>query len=445
MLESSEYMAQHLSLQDLCEELEKEELIELVKYLSDQYNIDMAVMEWYALQKGINNKSSLPKTLLWEYWERAEEIISDFNKYGGGPEHLEYEACEYLDKVTELCSQHSMPPEEKRFLINSMFKQYDINNSGLEDMLMDAICGICDSEFDWKHVIKLLQKNPSSWHQKLIMRIYQDQLKDDEEYLEIRLQTLEYGMDYWDLVQYYITKHNISKAVETSEGGLRNGKGKLTELFLFVFDHYAEQDEMTQIQAVVDMAFQKQSDIGLICDRAFRYFKRKNKYEELKNILVRAFRTDYRNKNHYDDFNSMKEQLSAEDWAEVQEEMLGIVQKENMRDYLEICYDMERYDEILKTILEPSRYTYTDWDSLADKLVDQYPREIIEYYWNKGCSFIPNGNRKSYRESITYFKKVRNIYEKKLNEYDMWQSRLEALEIQYRNRRAFLDEMRVFG
>ncbi|MEH6890496.1 hypothetical protein V7024_12380 [Bacillus sp. JJ864] len=68
-------MAQDLSLQDLCEELEKEELIELVKYLSDQYNIDMAVMEWYALQKGINNKSSLPRTLLWEYWERAEEII----------------------------------------------------------------------------------------------------------------------------------------------------------------------------------------------------------------------------------------------------------------------------------------------------------------------------------------------------------------------------------
>lgn len=438
-------MAQKLSLQDLCKELEKEELIELVKHLAHHYeDIDIAVMEWYALQKGIEKKDPLSNKLLWEYWKKAEEIISDFNEYGGGPEDLEEEAYEYLGKITDLLSQYSMPPEEKRFLINSIFKQYDINNSGLGDMLMDAIYEICDSEFDWKHVIKLLQKNPSSWHQKLIMGIYQDQLKDDKEYLEIRLQTLEYGLDYWDLVQYYITKHNISKAVETAEVGLRNGKGKLTELFLFVFDHYAEQDEITQIQAVVDMAFQKQSDIGLICDRAFRYFKRENKYEELKNILVRAFRTDYCNKNHYNDFNSMKEQLSAEDWAEVQEEMLGIVQKENMRGYLEICYDMERYDEILKTILEPSRYTYTNWDSLADKLVNQYPREIIEYYWNKGCSFIPNGNRKSYRESITYFKKVRNIYEK-INEYDMWQSRLEALEIQNRNKRAFLDEMRVFG
>ncbi|MCM3737274.1 hypothetical protein M3215_16075 [Bacillus cytotoxicus] len=439
-------MTRKLSLQDLCKELEKEELIELVKHLAHHYvDIDMAVMEWYALQKGIEKKDPLSNKLLWEYWERAEDIISDFNKYGGGPEHLEYEAYEYLEKITDLLSQFSIPADKKRLLINKLFTQYALGNSGFEDVLIDKIYELCESDSDWEYVITLFQKEPSTWNQKCIMRIYKDQLQDGEAYLQMRLQSLEYGMDYWDLAAYYISQGQIDKAIEVAEAGIENGQGRKTELFAFLFDYYVEQDEITQIQAVVDMAFQKQSDIGLICDRTFRYFKRKNKYEELKNILVRAFRTDYHNKNHYEDFNSMKEQLSAEDWAEVQEEMLGIVQKENMRDYLEICYDMERYDEILETILEPSRYTYTDWDSLADKLVDQYPREIIEYYWNKGCSFIPNGNRKSYRESITYFKKVRNIYDNKLNEYEVWQSRLEALEIQYRNRRAFLDEMSVFG
>ncbi|MFJ8527502.1 hypothetical protein [Bacillus sp. NPDC094106] len=439
-------MAKELSLQDLCKELEKEELIELVKHLADQYmDINMAVMEWYALQKGTEKEDPLSNKLLWEYWERAEEIISNFNDYGGGPEDLEYEACDYLDKVTEMCSEYSIPPEEKRLLINRIFKQYEIGNSGLGDMLIDAIYEICDSESDWKHVIKLLQKNPSSWHKKLIMGIYQDQLQDDEEYLKLRLQSLEYGMDYWDLVQYYVTQHNTSKAVETAETGLRNGKGKLTELFLFVFDHYAGQNDTSKILALVETAFQKQSDIDLIRERAFAYFKRKNDYEQVKHILLRAFRTNYRGKQYYEDFCIIKNYLFANDWAEVQEELIKIVQKESTTDYLEICYDMEMYDEILKTIFEPSRYIYTDWDSFADKLVDQYPREIIEYYWNKGCSLIPNGNRKSYRESIKHFKKARDIYDKKLNEYDVWQSRLEALEIQHRNKRAFLDEMKVFG
>lgn len=439
-------MAQEVSLQDLCKELEKEELIELVKHLADQYmDIDMAVMEWYVLQKGTEKQNPLSDKLLWEYWERAEEIISNFNDYGGGPEDLEYEAYEYLEKITSLLSQYSIPTEEKRILINRLFTQYAIGNSGFDDVLMDTIYELCESDSDWKHVITLLQKEPDDWNQTLIMRIYKDQLQDGEAYLQLRLQSLKYGMDYWDLAAYYISQEQIEKAIEVAEAGVENGQGRKTELFAFLFDYYADQNEMNQIQVVVDAAFHKQSDIGLIRDRAFVYFKRKNEYEKLKNMLVRAFRTDYRDKKHYDDFNSMKEHLSAEDWAEVQEEMIGIVQKESMIDYLEICYDMEMYDEILKIILEPSEYIYIDWDSFADKLVDQYPREIIEYYWNKGCLLIPSGNRKRYKEAVKHFEKARDIYEKKLNEYDVWQTRLEALEIQYRNRRAFLDEMRVFG
>ncbi|MEH7459323.1 hypothetical protein V7183_19535 [Bacillus sp. JJ1127] len=443
-------MTKELSLQDLCKELEKEELIELVKHLADRYmDIDMAVMEWYALQKGSEKKDPLSNKLLWEYWERAEEIISDFNDYGRGPEYLEYEAYEYLEKITGLVFQYSIPTEEKRLLINKLFTQYAIGNSGFDDVLMDMIYELCESDSDWKHVIMLLQKAPSDWNQTLIMGIYKDQLQDGEAYLQLRLQSLKYGMDYWDLAAYYISQEQIDKAIEVAEAGVENGHGRKTELFAFLFDYYAEQDEMNQIQAVVDMAFCEQSDIDLIRDRAFAYFKRKNEYEELKNMLVRAFRTDYRDKKHYDDFNSMKEHFSVEDWAEVQEEMMGIVQKESTMDYLEICYDNEMYNEILETMLKQSKITYgyvdIGLDRFADKLVDKYPREIMEYYWNKGCVLIPNGNRKRYKVAVKHFKKAKNIYEKKLQEQDVWQKRLEALKIQHKSRSAFLDEMRVFG
>ncbi|MDM5153661.1 hypothetical protein QUF88_07415 [Bacillus sp. DX1.1] len=40
-------MMEDLSLQDVCEELEKDELIALIKHLADHYqDIDMAVIDW---------------------------------------------------------------------------------------------------------------------------------------------------------------------------------------------------------------------------------------------------------------------------------------------------------------------------------------------------------------------------------------------------------------
>lgn len=448
MMRESEGMAQAVSLQDLCKELEKEELIALVKHLADQYmDIDMAVMEWYALRKGTEKKAPVSNKLLWEYWDRAEAIISDFNDYGGGPEHLEYDVYEYLEKMTDVLSQYSISTEEKKLLINRVFTQYAIGNSGFDDVLMDKIYEICESDSDWRHVVQLLQKHPSDWNRTLIMRIYKDQLQDGEAYLELRLQSLKYGMDYWDLVTYYLSQSQIDQAVEVAEAGVENGQGRQTELFAFLFDYYAEQEKLNQLQALIDRAFQKQSDIDLIRDRAFIYFKQKNDYEEGKIILIRAFRTDYRDKSHYEDFHFMKEHLAAEDWAEVQDEMIGIVQKESTKDYLEICYESEMYEEILEVILDPRRIAlespYTNFDDLADKLIDKYPREIIEYYWIKGCLLIQNGNRKRYKQAIKHFKKVKDIYETKLQEQDVWEKRLETLKIQHKTKRALLDELRV--
>ncbi|EOA3904953.1 hypothetical protein ACO11K_004049 [Bacillus cytotoxicus] len=238
--------------------------------------------------------------MLIEYWERAEEIISEFNDYGGGPEHLEYEAYEYLEKMREVWSECSVSTEEKHLLIKEIFAQYAIGNSGFDDVL-------CESESDWRHVITLLQKQPSAWNQTLMMRIYKNQLQDGEAYLALRLQSLKFGMDYWDLATYYLSQSQINQAVEIAEAGIENGKGRQTELFAFLFDYYAEQEKLNQLQALIERAFLKQSDIELIRDRAFIYFKQKNNYEEGKNVLIRAFRTDYHGKNHAEDFYFMKE------------------------------------------------------------------------------------------------------------------------------------------
>jgi hypothetical protein len=444
-------MKGNLSLQELCMELEKEQLMELVVYLSNQYEgIDMDVMEWYTRQKRDGKKEVVFNKLLWDYFDRAEEIICDFNTYGGGPEYLHDEVYGYLQNITELVVEYALPTKEKQVLMERLFIQYEIGNSGLDDVLMDTIYGMCQSDLDWKYVITLLEKLPDDWNQKLIMQIYKNELQDDEAYLQLRIQYLECGMDYWDLVEYYISINQVDKAAEIAESGLENGKGRQTELFAFLFDYYVSQENMNKLYGLIDKAFYTNSDIELISKRAFLYFKMNNEYEEVKNILVRTFRTSSYCKQYYDDFNFMKEQLMAKDWEEVQEEMMGIVKKESIVDYLKICYDNEMYSEMLEIILESQRTMHqynmhAQLDHLADQLADKYPKEITEYYWNKGCALIPEGNRKRYKEAVKYFEKVRDILENKLNDEESWQFNLTTLRTHHKKKKAFIDEMRIFG
>ncbi|WP_262386279.1 MULTISPECIES: hypothetical protein [unclassified Bacillus (in: firmicutes)] len=41
---------------------------------------------------------------------------------------------------------------------------------------------------------------------------------------------------------------------------------------------------------------------------------------------------------------------------------------------------------------------------------------------------MQNGNHSRYPKAVKHFKKVKSIYEKKLQEQDVWEKRLEALK-----------------
>ncbi|WP_436864847.1 hypothetical protein [Bacillus fungorum] len=443
-------MGKSLSLQELCTELKKEQLLDLVMHLSNQYEgIDTAVMEWYASQKRVGKKEAVSNHLLWEYWERAEEIIQRFNEYGGGPEHLAYDVYEYVRGIIDLLSEYPISSEERRLLIKRLYVQYELGNSGLNDIIMDTIYEICQSDSDWKYVIKLLGKSPDEYDQKLIMKIYKEQLQDGEAYLELRLKMLEYGMDYWDLAEYYISMNQLDKAVEIAETGLENGKGRLTELFAFVFEYYAEREETDHIQDLVEQAFHIESDVDMISKCAVQYFKKKNEYEKIKSTLVKAFRINSYHKEYYADFNTMKEQLTVEDWEKIQEEMIEIVKKESVIDYLKICYDHEMYNEMLAIISKSPRTMYEynlgkNLDPIADQLIDKYPQKIVEYYWNKGGILILEGNRKRYKEAVKHLKKVKDILENKLQDKEAWEFNLKALKEHHKKKKALLDELKVF-
>jgi len=85
---------------------------------------------------------------------------------------------------------------------------------------------------------------------------------------------------------------------------------------------------------------------------------------------------------------------------------------------------------------------FSDFDSFAKKLEKDYPEEILNYYYKKAYSRIANGNRKTYKEAVRYLGHIKTICLKYLKDQNIWTQTLNNLQIQFKNRPAFIDELK---
>jgi lipoate-protein ligase A len=70
-------------------------------------------LEWFKEKAEASSVAEVVVTLndelLMEYWEKAENIIAEFNEYGGGPEDEEEEAYQWLNEISELIRKGIIP------------------------------------------------------------------------------------------------------------------------------------------------------------------------------------------------------------------------------------------------------------------------------------------------------------------------------------------------
>ncbi len=101
----------------------------------------MHVLEWLdenndEPQNAVNPEEKNTKIhdeLLFEYWNNAQNIIADFNCYGGGPEKDEEEAYEWLEKISGLIKEDQITSVAKKEFLDEAFVEYDAGNSGFDD------------------------------------------------------------------------------------------------------------------------------------------------------------------------------------------------------------------------------------------------------------------------------------------------------------------------
>ena len=135
---------EEISIEDRLQFLGANDLRCLVKYLTDESpQGHRLTLEWLRTHSSSTEESGTPSDLdnklLFEYWENAESIISEFNQYGGGSEDAEEEARDWLGRIVQLAEEGHISTEAKLKFMDEAFVQYNIGNSGFEDELAEAL------------------------------------------------------------------------------------------------------------------------------------------------------------------------------------------------------------------------------------------------------------------------------------------------------------------
>ncbi len=76
----------------------------------------------------------------------------------------------------ELIEAGNISSDAKLEFFDDAFEEYDMENSGFEDALMDIFFAMCKTEEEWEYLVEKLAKRPSDWRKKLIMCIRKNYL-----------------------------------------------------------------------------------------------------------------------------------------------------------------------------------------------------------------------------------------------------------------------------
>lgn len=345
-----------------------------------------------------------------ELWMEINPIIDRFGDYGGGPEEEEELVLDNLEEIVSLFNEGKLPQDVKMEFMDNLLRYYILDNSGLEDMLMEALFDIAVDRSEWEFIIEKLQKDSFESHENLIIKIYRDKLNDDESYLRERQKKLKYGRDYYDLSQFWYRKGEVDKAVEVAKEGLEKGEGRVIDLIDFLFN----------------------------------YYKGRNYHQALRYAVLK-----FEDRPSYSRYKELEKFCKKEDWLQIETECL---EKLKEGDLAKVHWDKKEYNKVLEyvlgrkedTVAEPfKRFVwgfFEDREKFADKLTSIYPEEILEFYKELVQREINKKERKSYRKAAAYARKVKHIYIYELKKPGEWKRYIQSIRDNYPKRPALQDE-----
>jgi tetratricopeptide (TPR) repeat protein len=401
------------------------------------------ILRWHKSAGKINVDGELAL----ELWEKAEAIIDRFNEYGGGPDEEEDEACDCIHDMCKLIPKLSWDVRQE--IIDGMLVQYHYGNSGFDDILTETCFEMCDAEEEWLYLADRFLSYGGSWDKGRAMEIYRE-IDANDRWLQIRENLLEYGNDYLELAQYYEEQGDTEKALDTAHKGLRKGAGAMGGLISFLFDCYEQKNDTAQLEKLAQFCENNNNELEMVYGRLHEYYKTGGDYANAKAYLLKQF-DSLGGRELNKRYAAIKDYLKPDDWDCVESKLFASIKERDLPGYLNICLEKGLRREVCDTITSKPVPGYTryglwsdNYDSFADRLMKDFPNEIITYYWDRAIALIESGkNRDNYINAMPYFRKVKNIYTEILKDTPLWERKLAGLRSAYPKRRALLEESRV--
>jgi hypothetical protein len=389
--------------------------------------------------------------LLMEYWDGVQSIHSAANETGLPP--LQRQRIELrMNIIVELLKKKQVSTGAKFAFIDEMISEYRETKSWFGDILIDTLFNICKKEEDWKYLIKKLEEKAGKRENRLIMDIYRYHLQNTDQYLQKRVKHLYSGSDYWELATFYQLRRKAKTAVEIAEKGIARGKGTLKELYGFLFNYYFSRQDMTNLKRVSQAMIKQGRKEPELLERLFGHYRRQKDYAKAKDMLLLWYES-LRDGGRHDEYiriraylKKMGEYLQTADWQRIGPEFLDYVKQYHVSDYIDFCWKKGMKKEMAAIISGVPQMRHTDTrlirqcDEFARKLQDEYPGEMVEYYWKRVYKTITRGKPQTVAKAVGFLKKARAIYAGILKDEAAWEKRFEELQDHFKNHPSFPHE-----
>lgn len=338
-------------------------------------------------------------------WLELEPDLEELDDYGGGDYSTTDHVADLLYEIQERLESKEVDAETRHEIQECTLSYIESGNAGLDDALYDVAYATCYNDDDWRFLAQEFEAMKGDWKVARARGIYR-RIGDRDKYLRLRLQKLEFGADYHDLVTFYWDSGEKNKALEVAEKGLRKAKGRMDELRAFVSARAHESGDREKYMA---LQFDQTSD-GMT----------QEKYEAFKKLCT------------------------ANEWKLFEPRILERLKHAGPVNRLKIRMHREEYDEAL-AILIKNRYPTYSWSGCyeiqaAQKLENRYPEKILKYYLSGLGNMECSADRNEYARNAGVMKKVRHMLIDILDDGARWEKFARKVKKDNLRRPAFQQE-----
>lgn len=403
------------AVQQLIKHYTKEELQELVLHLAGS-----SETAWQGLldfcqgkEKGVesDNLSLIIEKQLGLHWSKAKKIIAKFDRYGGGPEREEEIACEELDKMTKLLKDHKVSWTARKQVLDELLVFVASDNSGFTDCLADVAFALCETREENIYLADFLARKGSSYYQETAAAIYRE-CGENAKFLEYQKAHMECGEDYVRLADYYIQHGDEKQALKLLWEGARKSNGGSADIDRYMFDYFKAKEDGKSLEKLYEISQKRSRGQGVILELMHQYYREKREYGRQKEMILKLF-SHVDGNSLYELYGDCKKELTAADFAAEEKNILKVIRERKLTVYFEILMDKKETGEVLAYITQHP--DYEEWNAVDEyhrfskRLTGQYPREIVELYWNEVDEFVGRKNVKYYGHVAAVLKEIRDI------------------------------------